>query len=83
MCVRFGEEITDRIVCHCLQVRESTVADAVAIYGAESVRDVIRVCSAGSGCTCCHAKIRELIEAHGVTDAGTQRSPATDLRAVS
>ncbi|MGD9855206.1 MAG: (2Fe-2S)-binding protein [Planctomycetaceae bacterium] len=67
--MEFRDCITDRMLCHCLQVKESQVADSVAIYGAETVRDVIRTCGAGGGCNSCHAKIRQLIEAHGVTDA--------------
>lgn len=52
------------MVCHCLQVKESQVADSVALYGATSVRDIIGTCGAGGGCNSCHAKIRGLIEAH-------------------
>ncbi len=67
--MHFTECVTDRMICHCLQVKESQVADSVAIYGAETVKDVVRTCGAGGGCNSCHAKIRQLIEAHGVTDA--------------
>ena len=76
-CVPYEEELTDRIICHCLQVPHSQVAAAVAIYGAQSVRDVIRTCGAGGGCTCCHAKIREIIKAHEMTDAEAPCSPAS------
>ena len=70
------ENFTDRTICHCLQVNESQVADSVAIYGSETVKDVIRTCGAGGGCNSCHAIIRQLIEAHGVTDACAEEQPA-------
>lgn len=65
-------EAVDRIVCHCLQVRESTIADSVAIYGAGTVKEVVRTCGAGGGCNCCHAKIKQLIQAHGTVEANAQ-----------
>ena len=70
-------QAVDRIICHCLQVRESTIADTVAIYGAETVKDVVRTCGAGGGCNCCHAKIKQLIELHGTVDANAQPQEAT------
>jgi NAD(P)H-nitrite reductase large subunit len=51
----------DRVICHCLQVKESQIVDAIAVTGAESVRDVIRDTGAGAGCTACHCRIRELL----------------------
>lgn len=67
---------TDRVLCHCLQVKESQVAEAVAIYGAETVKDVVRTCGAGGGCNSCHAKIRQIIEARGVTDVTSDQLTA-------
>lgn len=63
---------TDRMLCHCLQVKESTVADSVAVYGSNCLKDVIRNCGAGGGCNSCHAKIKSMIEAHGTVDANAQ-----------
>ncbi|MBX3438160.1 MAG: (2Fe-2S)-binding protein, partial [Planctomycetaceae bacterium] len=54
------EATTDRVLCHCLQVKESQVAESVIFYGAETVRDVVRTCGAGGGCNSCHARIRLL-----------------------
>lgn len=52
---------SETIVCHCLGVSESTVADAVAICGLRTVKEVCRETGAGSGCTACHAQLRELL----------------------
>lgn len=54
---------TDRVVCHCLQVRESQVRECVAVLEADTVHEVKALCGAGGGCTCCHARIRQLIAA--------------------
>ena len=70
------DSMTDRVTCHCLQVKESQISDSVALYGAQSVKDVIRTCGAGGGCNSCHAKIRQIIEAHGATDACEEELPA-------
>jgi len=51
----------DAIICHCLGVSESTVADAVAICGLSTLKEVCRETGAGSGCTACHARLRELL----------------------
>ncbi len=52
---------TDRMVCHCLQIRESQVVDCIAVTGAETVREVSRHSGAGAGCMACHCRIAELI----------------------
>lgn len=69
--------VVDRILCHCLQIKESTVADDVAIYGSRCVKDVIRSCGAGGGCNACHARIRQVIEANGTVDASAVEEPAS------
>jgi NAD(P)H-nitrite reductase large subunit len=65
-------QAADRMICHCLQVKQSTVADSVAIYGATCVKDVIRTCGAGGGCNSCHVKIKQLIELHGTIESNAQ-----------
>lgn len=54
-------DCADRVICRCLQVKESQVVDVIAVTGAESVRDVINHSGAGGGCTACHCRIRELL----------------------
>jgi bacterioferritin-associated ferredoxin len=55
---------SDRIVCHCLQVRESQMQECVAALGLETVSQIKAHCGAGGGCTACHRRIREIIAAH-------------------
>lgn len=61
--------VTDSVICHCLQVKESQIVDAIAVTGAENVREVSRHTGAGSGCTACHCRIRELL---GCRTAGAE-----------
>ena len=51
----------ESIVCHCLEVSESTVSDAIAVCGLSSVREICRETGAGSGCTACHARLKQLL----------------------
>ena len=55
-------DCSETVVCHCLGVSESTIADAVAICGLTTVREVCRETGAGGGCTACHARLRELLK---------------------
>ncbi|REJ85996.1 MAG: (2Fe-2S)-binding protein [Planctomycetota bacterium] len=50
-----------RALCHCLKVEEAEIIDSIAITGAATIRDVMEQTGAGSGCTACHCRIRELI----------------------
>jgi NifU-like protein len=54
-------DCSETIVCRCLGISESTVADAVAVCGLATVKDVCRETGAGSGCTACHARLRDLL----------------------
>jgi NifU-like protein len=51
----------ESIVCHCLEISESTVADAIAVCGLSSVREICRETGAGGGCTACHARLKALL----------------------
>jgi len=51
----------ESIVCHCLAISESTVADAIAVCGLSTVREICRETGAGGGCTACHRRLKELL----------------------
>ncbi|MBI3866431.1 MAG: (2Fe-2S)-binding protein [Planctomycetia bacterium] len=48
-------------ICHCLDISEGTVADAIAICGLTTLKEICRETGAGGGCTACHARLRELL----------------------
>jgi NAD(P)H-nitrite reductase large subunit len=52
---------TESIVCRCLEISETTVADAIAVCGLSTVREICRETGAGGGCTACHARLKELL----------------------
>jgi len=56
------DDCSETIICRCLGISETTVADAVAICGLMTVREVCRETGAGGGCTACHARLRELLK---------------------
>lgn len=64
--------LSDPVVCHCLQVTESTIVDCVTLFGASSVRDVKESCGAGGGCMACRRRIQCLIQSRG---SETRRLP--------
>lgn len=53
---------SDPIVCHCLQVTESTLSDAIAVSGISTMKELCRETGAGGGCTACHRRLRELLQ---------------------
>jgi bacterioferritin-associated ferredoxin len=55
-------ESSDPIVCHCLQVSESTLSDAIAVSGITTMKELCRETGAGGGCTACHRRLRELLQ---------------------
>jgi NifU-like protein len=55
-------DLTDRTICHCLQIRECEIRTAVECGDVQSVRDVMNTTTAGTGCTACHCAIRQILE---------------------
>ena len=52
-----------KFLCRCLKVTEAAVVQAIDTLGLQTVKEVRQHTGAGDGCTCCHAKIRRLLEA--------------------
>lgn len=52
----------DAVVCHCLQITESTLRDAAAVCPFRSLSQISRETGAGSGCTACHRRLRRFID---------------------
>ncbi len=51
-------------VCHCMQVTEDQLVEALTTMDIRSVRDVRRLTGAGNGCNACHRKIQSFIDSH-------------------
>ena len=59
----------DEIVCRCLKVRLSTIATAIDVCGAVTVRDIKCSTGAGDGCMACHARLRQLLQTRANAEA--------------
>ena len=61
---------TDPIICHCLGIRASEIEGEIQFGRCEKVKDIMRLTQAGSGCTACHYRIRQMIAAGTNQPAG-------------
>jgi bacterioferritin-associated ferredoxin len=52
---------TDRIVCRCLGIAESEIRCALMEGTAGCLRTLMSATGAGTGCTCCHRAIKDLL----------------------
>jgi bacterioferritin-associated ferredoxin len=52
---------TDRIVCRCLGIAESEIRCALMEGTADGLSTLMSATGAGTGCTCCHRAIKDLI----------------------
>lgn len=53
--------ISDTVVCHCLNVTKSEIESAIVTSDEPSLRAVMNLTCAGTGCTACHRAIRRLM----------------------
>ncbi|MBC7819951.1 MAG: (2Fe-2S)-binding protein [Planctomycetaceae bacterium] len=51
------------VICHCLKVTQAEVESAIVTSDDPSLRCVMRMTGAGTGCTACHQAIRNLVRA--------------------
>lgn len=58
------EACPGQYLCNCLQVTEERVVEAVVTLGLRNVREISEHTGAGGGCTCCHARLRQVIQEH-------------------
>lgn len=52
---------SEDVICHCLKVTQAEVESAIVTSDEPSLRCVMRMTGAGTGCTACHRTIRSLI----------------------
>jgi len=53
--------VTDRVVCRCLEITESEIRCALMEGTAGCLRSLMSATGAGTGCTCCHRAINDLL----------------------
>ena len=54
---------SEDVICHCLKVTQAEVESAIVTSDDPSLRCVMRMTGAGTGCTACHQAIRNMIHA--------------------
>ena len=54
---------SEDVICHCLKVTQAEVESAIVTSDEPSLRCVMRMTGAGTGCTACHRAIRGMIQA--------------------
>jgi bacterioferritin-associated ferredoxin len=52
----------DRTVCHCLQVSEEMLLEALHTFDLRNLQEVREHTGAGDGCTACHRQLRAYLE---------------------
>jgi bacterioferritin-associated ferredoxin len=63
----------DAVICQCLQVSESKLAEAGERCSLGSLQDVARETGAGSGCMSCHRVLRRWINQRRGASAGANQ----------
>ena len=58
---------TDRVICHCYRVTESTIRDAIDTLGAANVAEIQARTCAGGGCNACHCRLRRMLAGESAT----------------
>jgi bacterioferritin-associated ferredoxin len=56
------DDCPGRVVCHCLQVTEEMLLEALASLDLRSVKDIRQHTGAGEGCTACHRRLGAYLE---------------------
>lgn len=56
------------MICHCLQVTEEMVQEALAVLEARTLENLRAATGAGDGCTACHRRLRKYLSE--ATEAG-------------
>jgi bacterioferritin-associated ferredoxin len=49
------------MLCRCLRVTVDEVREVVSTHGARNVSEIAQHTGAGSGCTACHRRLRQVI----------------------
>jgi bacterioferritin-associated ferredoxin len=55
---------SSRFICHCLQVTEGMLRQALMTFDLLTLADVRRHTGAGDGCTACHRRIKSFLAEH-------------------
>jgi bacterioferritin-associated ferredoxin len=63
-----------RVICHCLQVTEDMLVEALITRDLRTVTEIRQHTGAGDGCTACHRRLASFLERQTVSLAVLQSS---------
>lgn len=66
------EEQNSKIICHCFQVSEKDIIEAIEKHGAKSFDDISKITSAGLACGRCKENIKLILSKYVKQDTGKQ-----------
>lgn len=55
----------DKIVCHCFGIGEEALIEITRLKKITSLWELREETEAGSGCSACHRKLKQIIQTHG------------------
>jgi len=61
-CFQPSPECPELFVCPCLRVTESEVVRSLASLPIRNLNELRQLTGAGEGCTCCHERLKQLID---------------------
>ena len=68
-----------RVLCHCLQITEEAVAEAVSLFGLTTLKQIRERTGAGDGCTACHRRLRLVLRQHAAQEAQSPSSSPSPI----
>ena len=72
----FAGHSPDPVVCHCLHVTEMEILGAISTGVVETLKSAMECTGAGTGCTACHQRIRELLRERRSPQELDRRAPS-------
>ena len=68
-----------QVLCHCLQITEEAVTEAVSLFGLTTVKEIRERTGAGDGCTACHRRLRLVLKQAAAQEAQSPSSSPSPI----
>jgi bacterioferritin-associated ferredoxin len=63
-CCKPCHDCSDRFVCRCLRVSETTLIEALRALPIRNLMELRQLTGAGDGCNCCHPRLQQYLDQH-------------------
>jgi bacterioferritin-associated ferredoxin len=61
----------ERFVCRCLRITETELVQAIVTRHLGTLKEVRQHTGAGDGCTCCHQRIKVILEQYAYSESSS------------